>query len=127
MAQPLRILLLEDDLSLGQLTMETLDCSGNFETEHVVDADTAIDVLVALPFDLCVLDVNLRNGTCATVVAEANRQGLPVILTSGHHETGSLAEKPRRSMFLQKPVPFSRWGAAVEEMIQEPANMSRQP
>ena len=118
---PLRILLLEDDLSLGQLTAETIDRAGNYMTEHAATTEAALDALNHESFDLCVLDLNLQNGNCSTVISEANRRDLPVILTSGNDDFEMLTVAPTRSLFLQKPVQFEKWLTAIRDLTREPA------
>jgi DNA-binding response OmpR family regulator len=75
-----RILLVEDDPNLGQLTQEYLTLKG-YPTDRATDGNTGLQQFTANPYDLCILDVMMpkKDGfTLAKELRMANRD-IPII------------------------------------------------
>ena len=120
MTEMTRILLVEDDVALGQLTADALDVIGFGLVEHVLDAESALTAMEDDAFDICILDIRLQHATSDDVVEAANRRELPVILTSGIDDLDRLGVRPNRSQFLRKPVPMDQWGTAIRDLVGHP-------
>ena len=112
-----RILLVEDDMALGQLTADTLDVIGFERVEHVLDAESALSALQRDAYDVCILDIRLETGNSSAVVEAANQIDVPIILTSGLDDTDELGVRPARSQFLRKPVAFEQWSVAIQDLV----------
>ena len=67
-----RILYVEDDETLGFVTRDNLELKG-YEIVHCKDGDTAMELVNADSFDLCILDVMLP-GVDGFTIAEAIRE-----------------------------------------------------
>ena len=120
MTETPRILLVEDDIALGQLTADALDVIGFDSVEHVLDVESALTAMADDAFDICILDIRLQSGTCTAVVEAANERDLPVILTSGMNDSDQLGVQPTRSQFLRKPVPMEQWSTAIRDLVNQP-------
>mgnify|MGYP001815131455 CR=1 FL=1 len=109
------ILLLEDSLELGALTMDVLNKAGYGSVRHVVNNEDAIAALEDEGFDLCIFDLRLQGVTCEAAMDAALDQDIPVILTSGNS-----FEVPVRSkgyVFVEKPTARERLAKAIEEAL----------
>src|SRR4051794_8811193 len=75
-----RILLVEDDASLGYILKEYL-AMHHFHIELVKDGQAAIDAFNRLPIDVCILDVMLPKKDGFAVAAEIKKinERMPVI------------------------------------------------
>jgi DNA-binding response OmpR family regulator len=75
-----RILLVEDDISLGYILKEYLQMH-HFQIELVKDGESAIQAFNRLPFDLCILDIMLPKKDGFAVAGEIKKQNerMPVI------------------------------------------------
>lgn len=79
-----RILLVEDDPNLGQLTQEYLTLKG-YATDRATDGNAGLRQFMTTPYDLCVLDVMMpkKDGfTLAKELRMANRDVPIIFLTA---------------------------------------------
>lgn len=84
MNEKTRILLCEDDESLGMLLREYLEARG-YEAELCTDGEAGYDAFLKAPFDICVLDVMMpkKDGfTLARDIKQANADTPIVFLTA---------------------------------------------
>jgi DNA-binding response OmpR family regulator len=99
----MRILIVEDDLSLANRLAEALTQYGHEILSIAASADTAIKFLASCECDAAVLDSDLC-GSCSEPVGKAlSRRGIPFVVVSGYspdHLLSSLRGMP----FLPKPV-----------------------
>ncbi|MBV9493966.1 MAG: PAS domain S-box protein [Acidobacteria bacterium] len=98
-----RVLLVEDDFSVG-LGLEELLKSEGFETTWVRAGKDACEAARRTQPQVAIIDVNLPDGNGVDLVAtlRAEHTGLPVVLSTGHVELG-LAGNEARILSLMKP------------------------
>lgn len=98
-----RILLVEDDLSVGMGLEELLNLEG-YQTTWVRLAADACDAARRVQPEVAIIDVNLPDGNGVELVSRLRQenQDLPVVLSTGHVEL-KLADEKRRIVSLMKP------------------------
>ncbi|MDA9865424.1 hypothetical protein N9C96_01985 [bacterium] len=96
------ILLLEDSLELGALTLDVLHLAGYGSVRHVVNNEDAIAALNDEGFDLCIFDLRLDGDTCEPAMHAAFSLAVPVILTSG--STLDMPDLAKTYTFVEKPA-----------------------
>jgi two-component system, NtrC family, response regulator HydG len=109
-----RILLVDDDLSLGAYLARVLRTHGRFEVTHELDAAAALRGLEAEQWDLLITDIEMPGMTGLELIGRARRivPGLPVAVLTGHAtvEYAVTALRHSAAEFLAKPV-------AAEDLI----------
>jgi PAS domain S-box-containing protein len=100
---PMRVLLVEDDLSVGAGLEELLKAEG-YETSWVRAAGDACDAARVMRPHVAIIDVNLPdgNGVDLIPILRAEHEELPVVLSTGHVELDLSGEK-KRVLSLMKP------------------------
>jgi LmbE family N-acetylglucosaminyl deacetylase/CheY-like chemotaxis protein len=109
-----RILLIDDDLSLGAYLARVLRTHGQFEVTHELDAAAALRCLEAERWDLLITDIEMPGMTGLELVSQARRLApdLPIAVVTGHPTVDYAVTALRRSVaeFLAKPI-------AAEDLI----------
>ncbi len=100
---PMRVLLVEDDLSVGAGLEELLKAEG-YETTWVQAAGEACAAARAMRPHVAIIDVNLPdgNGVDLIPILRAEHEDLPVVLSTGHVEL-DLSGGRKRVLSLMKP------------------------
>ena len=83
MADPLRVLVLEDELALSELLCETLREAG-FEATAATTVAAARETLARVEVDVLLLDISLPDGSGLQVLQQVRDEGLPteaIVLT----------------------------------------------
>lgn len=98
-----RILLVEDDLSVGSGLEELLNAEG-YETTWVRAAGDAAEAARRVRPQVAIIDVNLPDGNGVDLIAILREEhfNLPVVLSTGHVEL-NLTSKKNRVLALMKP------------------------
>jgi PAS domain S-box-containing protein len=98
-----RILLVEDDLSVGAGLEELLRSEG-YETTWVQAAAGACEAARRMHPQVAIIDVNLPDGNGVDLIAllRAEQEDLPIVLSTGHVELG-LSNQKKRILSLMKP------------------------
>ncbi|HKO56498.1 MAG TPA: PAS domain S-box protein, partial [Thermoanaerobaculia bacterium] len=98
-----RVLLVEDDLSVGTGLNELLTAEG-YETTWVRAAGEAAEAVRRVQPQVAIIDVNLPDGNGVDLVPllRAEQRDLPIILSTGHVELNLSYEK-ERILSLMKP------------------------
>jgi len=84
MAPPTRILVVEDEIDIGELIKHTLERTGDAAVDVVSSGDAALKAVTEVPPDLIILDLNLPSidGTevCRLLRARPATAALPIIM-----------------------------------------------
>jgi CheY-like chemotaxis protein len=114
------ILLVEDEVLIRMMLAEMVEELGHrvvAEAGNVKDGQALAGSAV---FDLALLDINL-DGRCISPVAEIiARRDLPFLFVSGYGPAGRPEQFSDRPV-LQKPVPISKLGEAIDSMLSSAA------
>jgi len=102
-----RVLLVEDDISVGAGLEELLKSQG-YETTWVRAAGDACEAARQTLPHVAIIDVNLPDGNGVDLIPalRADQRDLPVVLSTGHVELDLKTEK-KRILSLMKPYEFS--------------------
>jgi nitrogen-specific signal transduction histidine kinase len=111
-----RILLVEDDLSVGA-GLEALLQSEGYETTWVRTAAEVRETARQSRPQVAIIDVNLPDGDGVDLIPilRAEHAGLPVVLSTGHVEL-SLSDEKNRILSLMKPYELDELLAAIENV-----------
>jgi DNA-binding NtrC family response regulator len=104
-AQPIRLLLVEDEFLIREMVAEDLSEQG-FSVCAVSNARDALSHLASAAVDILFTDVNLPGGMDGMALARRAREmkpGLPVVYTSGHVNVFGLGACVPGSIFIAKP------------------------
>jgi len=118
------ILIMDDDHLLGETTKEILESMGH-KAEHVKNGEEALKkfkeaLKSGKPFDLVILDINIKNGWDGLETFKHLRKIDPeikVIFTSGRKTEIPLDQN---TSFLQKPYDITELKSAIERLTNEP-------
>lgn len=105
---PQRILVVDDDISVLQLSTEVLIDSG-YEVDAAADGVAAWEALQLKAFNLMITDHNMPRLTGVELVKKLRsaRMDLPVILATGRLPVEELAQNPSLQLAAMLPKPFS--------------------
>jgi DNA-binding response OmpR family regulator len=112
-AGTMRILLVEDDLSVGAGLEELLKSQGHQTTWVRASADASAAARLMRPH-VAIIDVNLPDGSGIDLIPilRTEHEDLPVVLSTGHVELDLSCSK-RRTLSLMKPYEFGELLAAI--------------
>ncbi|NHZ92646.1 PAS domain S-box protein [Massilia sp. CCM 8733] len=111
----LRVLLVEDDAAVGDITFEMLKLMGH-AVEYATDAQGALDAVARTGFDVMITDVGLP-GLPGNVLAEKVREilpGLAVVFATGQIHPGVAPG----DLVLNKPYDMNALMAAMQKIIE---------
>ncbi len=80
----MNILILEDDWLIAEVLEEYLTELGCDITGPAMTIPAALELLTLARPDVAVLDTTIGSDTCHRVLEECKRQGIPIIISSGH-------------------------------------------
>jgi CheY-like chemotaxis protein len=107
----LRILVIEDDILIGQLLSEMLDGLGHVVCGIETTEKAAIDSASRLKPDLMIVDAQLRSGNGVSAVAAIQRTNhIPHI-----YMTGGYGPFAPRSIVLKKPFMLAALSQAIQQ------------
>jgi len=118
----MKILLLEDDLTLAETLIDLFDDEGYVVT-WVRDGDSAIDVIYNEMFDLLLLDINVPGTdgfTTLKVLREASIE-TPAIFISALNDIDSLAKgfEVGANDYIKKPFDFDELLIRIQALIRQ--------
>jgi CheY-like chemotaxis protein len=120
-----RILIVEDNVLNRQLLHDLLLLRGHQVCEAAT-VDEALSALLASPFDLLLLDVQIPGGGAEALIREMQArpalEGLPIVAVTSLAMPGD-RERLLGSGFqgyLSKPINTRTFGAAVEQYLRRP-------
>ena len=108
MNKPLRILLVEDDGSIGRIiALAMQDIGVPYQLDQAYSAEEGIELWQKMPYDLVMSDYNLRgmNGLAMIAALKAQMENLPTILFTAYDDAPVRreAKKIGVSRFIAKP------------------------
>jgi len=111
-----RILLVEDDLTVGAGLNQLLDAEG-YETTWVRSAGEVCEAARRTRPQVAIIDVNLPDGNGADLVPllRAQHEDLPIVLSTGHVEL-HVKDGEKRILSLMKPYELSDLLLAIGEV-----------
>jgi two-component system response regulator FlrC len=119
--QPLSILIVEDDLAMGQMLVDFLELAG-FAPLHVDDVDEASALLEEGAFRAVVSDVHLgeKDGLILLEAPRVRSDDVPVILMSAFAspQTAHRAREAGAADFLVKPFEPQRLLDALARLLE---------
>jgi DNA-binding response OmpR family regulator len=80
----LNVLILEDEWLIAEVLKDHLEEMGHRVVGPAMTCAAALEVLFRERPDIAVLDTQLGADTCEVVLEECQRQGIPVVISSGH-------------------------------------------
>ena len=104
-AQPIRLLLVEDEFLISEMVAEDLSEQG-FVVCTVANGSDALSQLASADVDILFTDVNLPGGMDGMMLARRAREmkpDLPVVYASGHVNAFDLERCVPGSIFIAKP------------------------
>ena len=116
----MRILIVEDDVPLSRLLREGLE-SEHYTTDVSNRGDEAFAKIVALEYDLVLLDLNLpgMDGLAVLKRSKITRPSLPVLILTGRNEVEDRVECLDHGAddFLGKPFSFLELSARIRALL----------
>ena len=122
-AQPIRVLLVEDEFLISELVAESLSEQG-FSVRTVSNGTDALRHLASAPVDVLFTDINLAGGMDGTALARRAREilpDLPVVYASGRVNVLDLATSVPRSVFVTKPYDLDVVGRLLASTVKATA------
>jgi CheY-like chemotaxis protein len=104
-AQPIRVLLVEDEFLISEMVAESLARQG-FSVRSVTNGTDALRHLASAPVDVLFTDINLPGGMDGKTLARRARvllPDLPVVYASGGINMFDFAWRVPGSIFVAKP------------------------
>jgi len=135
-AQPIRLLLVEDEFLISQMVAEDLSEQG-FAVRVASNASDALSQLASAPVDILFTDIKLPGGMDGITLARRARDikpDLPVVYASGHVGMLDVEARVPGSIFIAKPYAPSLVGRILVSVMKggaaragSPATPTRQP
>lgn len=113
------ILLLEDEPIIALDIEESLLQAGFGHLTVLRTCSAALEYLLESRPDAAIVDVNLEDGICSTVVDRLNEAGIPFLVHSGfEYSPAEHSDGFRRGQWLSKPTNPDVIVVALQEMLQ---------
>jgi DNA-binding response OmpR family regulator len=110
----LRILIVEDEMTIAMLLEDMIDALGHAVTGLASRLGRALELAAAKDFDLAILDVNLDGRSSSPVAQLLREQGSPFFFATGYGRSGvdpAFAD----ILVLNKPFLIEELGQAIAE------------
>jgi len=128
-AQPIRLLLVEDEFLISEMVAEDLSEQG-FTVCAVSNASDALSHLASAPVDILFTDIKLPGGMDGITLARRARDmkpDLPVVYASGHVSTLDLEARVPGSIFIAKPYVPAFVGRVLVSVVKAGAGRAGSP
>ncbi|MCG7624300.1 hypothetical protein MHM97_13100 [Epibacterium sp. Ofav1-8] len=119
MRRDMNVLVLEEDVMLGQVLCDMLRLHRVGSLQLATSEVDACQMMQAQSFDICILAAHMRGLPSAEAVAMANAQRLPVLLLTNGIEDTSGAVQPDHGIAVQKPAHEEDIRRALAELMQD--------
>jgi CheY-like chemotaxis protein len=128
-AQPIRLLLVEDEFLIREMVAEDLSEQG-FAVYAVSNASDALSHLASAPVDILFTDIKLPGGMDGITLARRARDmkpDLPVVYASGHMSMLDLQARVPGSIFIAKPYVPALVGPTLVSVAKSGAGRAGSP
>ena len=98
----MRIVIVEDEAFIAMMLEDMLLELGHEVVGHAPDVETALGVIADTPFDIAILDINLRRSHSYPIAAQLKELGKPFIFATGYSVEG-IEEAWQSTVRVQKP------------------------
>ena len=116
----MRILVVEDDLGMGELVYKDLDEQG-YAIDWAKDGDEALSLLKSFPYDLVVLDIMLPglNGFEITEALRSKENKVPILMLTAQDAVDSRVKGLKKGAddYLVKPFHFQELRARILALL----------
>ena len=116
-AQPLRILVVEDEMLIAFDIEDCLAALGHDVVGPASRVSDALQLVEREPIDLALLDINIAGEVIYPVASQLKARGVPFIFLSGYGSRG-LRDEWVDSPMLSKPFARGDLEARIEALIQ---------
>lgn len=124
-----KILLLEDDILLGETIVDLLEDDGNV-VSHYPNGQDALDATFENKFDLYILDINVPQIDGLTLLKELReaQDNTPAIYLTSHQEKEKLMEgfQNGRDDFIKKPFDNDELLVRISSILKELCHLRKQ-
>lgn len=116
-----RVLIVEDDPSVGQSLKQVLE-GANYEVIWATDGQQGIDAFATEDIDLLILDINLPKKQGWDVFEEMTNKNplIPIIVATGLVNQREVAKLAGVGALLEKPIEVPMLLQVMEELLVEP-------
>lgn len=111
-----RVLVIEDEYFLADDMAKMLRSLGAEVVGPVGGVEDALELFDSQPFNMAVLDINLKNKTIYPVADELRARAIPFIFVSGY-DAVVIPEKYRDVALLRKPLDEAAVAKALNELV----------
>lgn len=122
----MRVLVVEDNTELAQLLTRGLKAAG-FETDHLTNAASAREALLATHYAALILDLGLPDGDGLTVLHELRmrKDPIPVLVLTARGGVNDRIHGLRTGAddYLVKPFSFDELVARLEALLRRPGQL----
>jgi CheY-like chemotaxis protein len=122
-AQPIRVLLVEDEFLINEMVAESLSRQG-FSVCALTNGTAALQYLASASVDVLFTDINLSGGMDGMTLARRAREllpDLPVVYASGGINMFDFAWRVPRSIFVAKPYDPEMIGRILQSAMKTAA------
>ena len=116
----MRILVVEDDIDIGELVCEDLGEQG-YAVDWAKDGDEALSLLKSFPYDLLVLDIMIPgpDGFEVTEILRAKENNLPILILTAQDAVDSCVKGLEKGAddYLAKPFYFKELRARILALL----------
>lgn len=112
-----RVLLVEDSLIIALDAEDIVNRLGAEEVVTAASVDAALDLIVASPPSVAMLDINLGNGTSFPIADSLLDRGIPFMFATGYGEQAQFPDQHRGRPVVQKPYTIENVARALAEML----------
>lgn len=124
---PMRILLIEDDLKIASFIKKGLKASG-FAVDHATDGEEGLHMVMTEPYDAAIIDIMLPKKDGLSLIKEMRHEKVktPVIILSARDAIDDRVKglQSGGDDYLTKPFAFSELLARVQALIRRSSGVS---
>lgn len=116
MTAPQRVLIVEDEVLVGMVLEDMLDMLGHKVIANCASLADAEGAVSTGDYDLAIVDVHVGGDPVFPLADAISAAGKPLIFATGS-SSGSLPERFRMAIVLEKPYAFAAVEAAVAALV----------